>query len=136
MAIQPALLDTTTLSEVMKGRNQEVLREAGNYLAEHGRFQFSIITRYEILRGLEARGASRQLERFEDRCTESLVLPLADAVVTRAAKVYAELRRAGALISDADILIGATALVHDLPLVTENGRHFERIAGLTVKGWR
>ena len=136
MTPPPSLLDTTTLSEVMKGRDPAVAEHAANYLDAHGHFQFSIITRYEVLRGLMARGASRQLERFELRCQESEVLALGDGVVRRAARIYADLHRLGQIISDADILIAATALVHDLPLVTENGKHFRRIGGLTVQSWR
>ena len=67
------LLDTVTLSEVIKGRDPEVLRRAREYLSVYGRFQFSIITRYEVLRGLKAKDAFRQMERFEDRCRESVV---------------------------------------------------------------
>jgi tRNA(fMet)-specific endonuclease VapC len=40
------------------------------------------------------------------------------------------LRRAGRLVSDFDLLIGATALRHDLTLLTNNRRHFEAIEGL------
>ena len=54
----PALLDTDTLSEVMKGRDPQVQRRARQYLASYGCFTFSIITRYEILRGLKAKGAT------------------------------------------------------------------------------
>jgi tRNA(fMet)-specific endonuclease VapC len=51
----PVLLDTDTLSEVMKTRHPQVRQSAGQYLARYGRFTFSIITRYEILRGLKAK---------------------------------------------------------------------------------
>ncbi|MDQ2810105.1 MAG: type II toxin-antitoxin system VapC family toxin [Chloroflexota bacterium] len=36
------------------------------------------------------------------------------------------------LIGDADTLIAATALHHDLTLVTGNRRHFSRIPNLTL----
>jgi tRNA(fMet)-specific endonuclease VapC len=98
--------------------------------------RFSIITRYEILRGLKAKVALQQIALFEDRCRESRVLPLTDTVVVQAAEIYAELHRRGRLISDADILIAATALTHDLTLVTENTGHFERITGLRLESWR
>ena len=54
----------------------------------------------------------------------------------QAAEIYADLHCSGRLISDADILIAATALTHDLILVTENACHFERITGLRVESWR
>jgi tRNA(fMet)-specific endonuclease VapC len=130
------LLDTVTLSEVIKGRDANVLQRARDYLAVHGRFHFSIITRYEILRGLQAKSASRQIQVFEDQCRASVVLPLSDEVVVRAAEIYGVLHRRGAIIEDADILIAATALVHGLELVTENPDHFRRIPELVFEGWR
>jgi len=132
----PALLDTDTLSEVMKARDPQVQQRAKAYLAVHRRFTFSIITRYEILRGLKAKGATRQIQAFEERCRKSIVLPLTDEIVIQAAEIYATLYRDGQLITDADILIAATALVHELVLVTENISHFERISGLRIESWR
>jgi tRNA(fMet)-specific endonuclease VapC len=99
-------------------------------------FTFSILTRYEILRGLEAKRASRQIAVFNQRCAHSHVLPLTDEIVVLASQIYADLHRTGQLISDADILIAATALYHNLDLVTENTRHFKRIPALTVTAWR
>ena len=48
----------------------------------------------------------------------SLVLPLNDEIVVQASEIYGVLKKQGAIIGDADILIAATALVHDLALVT------------------
>ena len=42
------------------------------------------------------------------------------------------LRAAGNLIPDFDLMIGATAVRHDLTLLSNNRRHFQRIAGLTI----
>jgi tRNA(fMet)-specific endonuclease VapC len=136
MSTSPRLLDTVTLSEVIKGRDPEVLRRAGEYLSIHGCFQFSIITRYEVLRGLKAKDAIRQVERFEEQCRASLVFPLSDEIVVRAAEIYGNLHKRGALIEDADILIAATALVQGLELVTENPSHFSRIPDLVIESWR
>lgn len=131
-----ALLDTDTLSEVMKARDPQVQRRAREYLASYGRFTFSIITCYEILRGLKAKRATRQVLAFEHRCRKSTVLPLIDEVVVQAVEIYGDLYRKGQLITDADILIAATALVYNRVLVTENEAHFRRIAGLRTESWR
>jgi predicted nucleic acid-binding protein len=45
----------------------------------------------------------------------------------------ARLRRLGNLIADLDILIAASALRHDLTLLTNNRRDFEGIEGLTIE---
>jgi tRNA(fMet)-specific endonuclease VapC len=129
-------LDTDTLSEVMKGRDRSVAQRALDYLAAQGAFTFSIITRYEILRGLRAKEATQQLQTFEARCKHSNVLPLTDEIVGQAAEIYGYLYRRGELISDADILIAATALVNRMMLVTENVDHFQRIVGLPIESWR
>jgi tRNA(fMet)-specific endonuclease VapC len=118
--VPSALLDTDTLSEVIKRRDAEVTRRAAEYLSANGQFTFSIITRYEILRGLKAKGAESQAELFERLCQKNIVLPLEDETVVRGAEIYGNLYLAGRLIGDADILIAATALVHGLALVTGN----------------
>jgi len=131
----PTLLDTDTLSEIMKGQDFHIQQKAQQYLGVYGYFTFSIITRYEILRGLKAKEAIRQLSAFERRCQKSNVLPLTDEVIIQAADIYGNLYRQGQLISDADILIGATALVHGLALVTKNIDHFQRISHLGLENW-
>ncbi len=48
-------------------------------------------------------------------------------------RIKASLQLRGQLIDDFDTLIGATALQHDLTLLTNNVRHFERIDGLRIE---
>jgi tRNA(fMet)-specific endonuclease VapC len=132
----PALLDTDILSEVLKRRDVNVQRHAQVYLADHGRFQFSIITRYEILRGLKAKDAFQQILAFDRQCARSIVLPLNDEIIVQAAEIYGGLKKQGTVIGDADILIAATAIFHDLPLVTGNLEHFRRVPKLRCETWR
>lgn len=71
------------------------------------------------------------LAAFREFLDDYVVLPLTDPIVERFARVRADLRRRGQLIPDLDLLIGATALQHDLALLTRNVRHYGRIPGLT-----
>ncbi len=48
-------------------------------------------------------------------------------------KERGRLRATGLMIGDCDLLIGATALRHDLTLLTNNRRHFERTEGLRIE---
>lgn len=48
------------------------------------------------------------------------------------AREQVRLRRSGNIIPDFDLLIGATALRHNFTLLSNNRRHFERIAGLNI----
>lgn len=133
-AVAPALLDTDILSAVMRQAPRAVAH-AQAYLAIHHRFTFSLITRYEILRGLHAKRATTQLAAFDRLCNVSTVVPLTDAIVNRAATIYAELHQRGLLIGDADILIAATSFDQGLVLVTNNEQHYRRIAGIQLLNW-
>lgn len=128
------LIDTDTLSFFLRNV-PKVMAEANNYLKFHKGFTFSVITNYEILRGLKIKNATRQISNFGLIRLQSKELPLSDAVVNRAADIYADLYQRGLLIMDADILIAATALENNLPIVTNNESHFNRITGLQIFNW-
>jgi tRNA(fMet)-specific endonuclease VapC len=134
--MQPALLDTDTLSELLKQRNAMVAARGKAYLRSHGQFSFSAFTCYEIRRGCLEKQAVRFLARFEAFCTHSQVLSLSEAILARAADLWVTGRRGGQPHSDADLLIAATALEHNLALITGNSRHFSWIHGLQLDDWR
>lgn len=81
--------------------------------------------RFGIL--LLSRGARRaKLERwFEDGVRRIQCLPWDSTVGMRWAQLLADLRRRGRPMSIKDSLIAASALAHDLALVTLNRRDFE-----------
>ncbi len=91
---------------------------------------------YEFIRGKVDPPRAKAL--LEDLCT---VIPLDNKVLEEASSIWRELRDDGKLIDDRDLLIGATAIVKDLPLWTNNEKHFSRLKerGLTLwreSGWR
>ena len=134
MSSRQFILDTDILSLLMR-QSAAVLAKGKAYLSEHRQFTISIITRYEILRGLKVKGANQQASRFEDFCSTSRVLTITDDVVLRAATIYADLYKRRELIGDADILIAASALVNDCGIVTNNEGHFRRINDIHVVNW-
>jgi len=134
MPPKKALIDSDILLSIMQ-RNPSALAKAQEYLATHGRFTFSVITKYEILRGLRAVRASKQAEAFDEFCSMSEIISLDDPMAVRAADIYADLKAGGGMIGDADILIAASALVNGLGVVTNNEQHFRRIKGLRVENW-
>ena len=62
MSSPQLILDTDILSLPMR-KNAAVLVKASAYPTEYHQFTISIITRYEILRGLKAKDALKQVER-------------------------------------------------------------------------
>jgi tRNA(fMet)-specific endonuclease VapC len=95
----------------------------------------SVITNFEILRGLKIKNAQRQIKKFELIRLQSREINLTDEIIISAADIYADLYNRGLLILDADILIAATALENNLPVITNNESHFNRITGLQVLNW-
>jgi predicted nucleic acid-binding protein len=66
----------------------------------------SLLTYYEVLRGLKAIKDFKKLQEFEDLISSTEVIPLTEEVMKRA-----------------------------LVLITDNGKHFKRIKGLQVGNW-
>ena len=60
------------------------------------------------------------------------IVALDDEVCRIFARERGRLRAAGTPIGDFDLLIGATTLRHDLTLLTNNRKHFERVQGLSI----
>ncbi len=71
----------------------------------------------------------QMLRRFLDAVE---VVPLDESVCRIFAEERGRLRAAGTLIGDFDLLIGATAIRHNLTLLTNNRRHFERMSNLRI----
>lgn len=128
------LLDTDTLSLYLR-QSPKVVAEAQKYLQRHGVFTFSIITRFEIVRGMKVKSATGQLKFFDLFCRQNEVVEMDDNIIVRAADIYADLYQRGQIIGDADILIAAAALENGLAIVTNNESHFNRITGLQVLNW-
>ena len=73
MSLPQVLLDTDMLSALIR-KNPRVIAKARAYLAEHGQFTLSIITRYEILRGLKVKGATQQSTIFDRFCSPAIIV--------------------------------------------------------------
>lgn len=62
------------------------------------------------------------------------IVPFAIAIDTFCQEKI-RLQRMGLPLEDYDLLIGSTAKVTGLTLVTHNVKHFERIEGITIEDW-
>jgi tRNA(fMet)-specific endonuclease VapC len=63
-------------------------------------------------------------------------LPFDDNCVDLYGRIRSDLERIGAPIGPNDLTIAATAMAHDLTLVTGNVREFERVVGLAIENWQ
>lgn len=60
------------------------------------------------------------------------ILGVSEETMQIFARERARLRRQGRLIPDFDLAIAATAVAHQIRLVSRNRRHFERVVGLDL----
>jgi len=126
------MLDTDTVSWALRGQGavaERVLAHRPSQLC------VSAITLAELRFGADAK-ASRALHRLIDTFIESVaVMPFDQAAADRFGAVGASLAKRGEPIGTFDTLIAAHALACGLTLVTNNTKHFQRVAGLRLANW-
>ena len=135
-----ALLDTDILSEIMRAKNPRISEKARSYRDEYGRFTVSVVTIAEVVKGLVKARREPMLHRFLAELRQFEVLPFTTEHAIVAGRIYAELERAGQPIGRADPMIAATAIGHDLEIVTGNIDHYQRLNslgfGVRLSSWR
>lgn len=135
MTALPHLLDTDVASCLIKGRSPAL--EAKLATIPPDRVCVSVVTRAELLYGLKRLPPAHPLHLGVRRFLQIVRVPAWDA---EAADHYAEIRwqltRDGLPIGEMDMMIAAHALALGAVLVTNNRRHFERIAApLLLADW-
>lgn len=89
----------------------------------------SSVTSYELYIG----ATTIEKEDSVDTLLQGIeVLPFTDLIAVKAAEIFLQLKAKNQLIEFRDIFIAATCITHNLPIVTLNKKHFERIEGLAI----
>ena len=127
------LFDTDAISEVLKPRPAAAYVRWLASIPREEQFTSAVVVG-ELYKGaFRSSAVTRHLENIEKRVLPAVTVLSYD---TAAARVYGQVRAhlesAGRPLADADLQIAATALLHDLELVTGNGRHFKRVPGLRI----
>jgi tRNA(fMet)-specific endonuclease VapC len=131
------LLDTDTLSDLIKPRPSAALSVKVMTVPLAQQFTSSV-TLGELFYGAYRlqNGRARLLRRIEETLLlNRSILPFDSTAARRYGEIRAHLERQGTPIGDSDLKIAATALVHELIVVTGNVRHFQRVPNLTVENW-
>lgn len=99
----------------------------------------SVISKAELLVGVELTAEGNRKDELRRLYQQAIgeateIIPVSSAVADRFAAIFLDLRRKGRPIDTNDIWIAATAMTHDLTVVT-NDAHFQLIAGLRIEDW-
>lgn len=126
------MLDTDSVSFALRGQGRVAAR-----ILEHrpSEICISAITLAELRYGA-ARRNSRKLHDLIDAFTANIaVLPFDETCAMHFGLVASDLAERGSPIGEYDALIAAHAVALELTLVTNNVKHFARVAGLEVENW-
>lgn len=128
------LLDTTALSEPVRKRPSPAF--LGRVQRAAGQLGTSSVCVMELRYGCALKGDPELWTRIRRQVLSQVeVIPFGPEEAQRCGEILAWLARKGAPVGIEDAQIAATALAHDLTIVTSNVRHFARIPDLRVEDW-
>lgn len=123
------LIDTDVLVWYMRGN-----QHAYNAIEGQPGFSFSVITYMELVQGMRNKQELQELEKAIQRWNAT-VLHINEEISTKASK-YVKQHYLSHSLELADALIGATAVVNQLPLLTANDKHYKVIQDITIDTFR
>lgn len=127
MATSRLLIDTSIIIEHLRKQNKQ--KSVLYNIANNYELYTSTIVEFELYTGATDSPKRRDVQEILAWCT---VLSLTSDIAQAAAIIYQQLKAKNQLIEIRDILIAATGLVDNLPLMTLNTKHFTRINGLQL----
>lgn len=125
------LLDTDVVSFLLKGDSRATTYAP---MLQGNRLALSFMTVAELFQWAAVRKwGPRRIARLEQALAAYLVVPVDIEMCRIWGMLRAEQQSTGRSIAPQDAWIAATALRHNLPLVTHNASDFQRIARLDVR---
>jgi tRNA(fMet)-specific endonuclease VapC len=127
------ILDTDTIIYSLKG-NQRVVQNLKNH--QYDPLRISVISLMELYYGAyKSKQISANLAKI--RRIENIfeAIPVDFFITETFGMIKAQLEFQGTPLDDFDLAIAATALSHNLILVSNNEKHFRRIEGLKLENW-
>jgi len=125
------ILDTNFIIVAEREAKRGVTTTIDSFFASRAKESFYITF---TVAGELACGQSASPKRdWERLCRPYPILPWSSDVSWQYGEIYRTLAAKGQLIGTNDLWIAATALVHGMGVVTNNGDEFGRVPGLTVE---
>ncbi|WP_367871696.1 type II toxin-antitoxin system VapC family toxin [Luteolibacter sp. Populi] len=124
------ILDSNFVITLDRDRRRKSPGSAHAFLKSHANehFQITFTIAGELACG---RSVSAQAD-WEVLCRPFAVIPWSPEISWAYGEIFRHLQVNGKMIGTNDLWIAATALVHSLPVVTNNVSEFRRVPGLSV----
>lgn len=127
------LLDTDTIIYSLKG-NQIVNKMLQKHLYDP--IKISVITLMELYYGAyKSQKVESNIAKVKTLETSLDILPVNQELVEVFGMLKSRLEKVGTPSDDFDLILASTSLSHNLILVTNNEKHFQRIKGLKIENW-
>ena len=96
----------------------------------------SVISYGELIYGArKSKNLEKNLAKIYRLAEIFPIIEISPAIMESFGELKASLEKAAMPLADMDLQIAATALVHNLTLVSNNEKHFARINGLRIENW-
>ena len=125
------LIDTDVLVDLLRNKYEII-----NWFKDNNdkfKFATTIINIFELYTGAyQSNNEDKEIKNVQDIIDRFIIFNLSLESVEEAGKQRARLEKQGHPLESRDIFIGSIAVTHNLPLKTNNKKHFERIEGLNL----
>ena len=125
--IQPTIIDTNILIDFLRGKHffSEQEQIAGIHI--------SSITAFELLHGAYKTQRKKNIQKTQELIERVHTHAFTAREADIAANLHAQLQQEGKPIDLPDLFIAATAISKNLPIHTNNKKHFINIPNLQIK---
>jgi tRNA(fMet)-specific endonuclease VapC len=128
------LLDTDICVYAMKARDFRLLKKLESLIDNTA---VSDVTLFELYYGAQKYAdPDRRLAIVNDFASQVVILPFDTQAANYAGPLRSNLEKQGLKIGVYDLLIAGIALAHNLILMTNNVREFNRVPGLRVESFQ
>lgn len=120
------LCDTTVIIDNLRGNNRATI-----FLNKQPKVTISIVSAGELYQGARSKIELKKIKKLIGYFT---IFPINETISTRALELLLTYTLSNHLLI-LDALIAATAIHHNLTLITSNHKHFSMIPELTLEKW-
>jgi predicted nucleic acid-binding protein len=130
------LFDTSFLIDLMR-KDEAAVRKLKEVEKSHQGQGVAAPSIFELFVGI---GLSKKPEKEKKKVMKTLlavpVLDLKKESSSRAGLIYADLKKKGQTLDPTDCMIAAVTLENNEVLLTSNEKHFSRVKGLKIEGYK